>query len=667
MSEPWAVHDTQSPRDAPLIGVPTSPYDPQAKRTSVEVTWNDGRVEEVKLSSRFRMLRLDSLDAVMLLSPGDVPVEPAAFAPLFMRALAGPGRSSLRANEIMSAVQSRTGLPRQDVERAWKHSRAAFEAMPEVLKDGSTSAPKYRLAAPLMPIPVPAPPAGSVTPDAPANSEEPAEIRSQSGPDDAETASRDELAPQNEVGASRARPEVTAKTVDEQGGARATELEAPGPLLRAERLEDERAMAASVGQVRAEPDDIGAILAMRRPLAVDDVLLTEWLASERPGETVTAALAEVQDAQADRARHETALQRFSLLLGRILKHADTRIPDRALADAFIALQASSNPSERHRGIEALDRLSAVLDDPASLFTRIPLHSFQAAVRRLGLNQDGPRARFLHALWSRSAVLASDLGWWRGFAWRDVRAVSSGALHTVVTSTPGLMQVVRAAVDAFADTIDSRRELGELLGAPRFAVEHLAPSRVSEIIERVGRDDAVLARWHAEIAREHELEQATRRVVELEEQARRAVASEAAKDTELQDVRAHLAKIQLQVEAMRSHAGGLTERERRQVLLDSAKAIAQIVATVEAEGDALDPAELTRKVSRLAERYGVIADAARGQLVGFDPVRHSAPGSRPAPGETVNVARTGYTWDDGEAAIVVLPALVTRMENEETRS
>lgn len=664
MSDPWAVHDTRSTTESPRIGVPTSTYDPREKKASVEVEWNDGTKEEVKLSLTYRVFRLDSLDGLMLLAKETLPSEPGDFAQVFARALAGPSRSAMRAGEIRGAVAERTGLPRSQVETAWKRSRATFEALPEVAVEPSSAGAKYRLVGALEPLAIP-----SISSESPSSVEAAASVEPVAP--GAPTASSEDA----EAGATTSGETAGADSshAHRDGLENEPELELEpeakpaGPLARARRMEAAGGPTPVGDGPVGELDDVGAVLAMKKPWPIDAATLAAWLDTEAPGETLRAAVAEVDAARSDKDRSDAALSQFSVLLGRILKHDEARLPGVALAEAFLALQRSSNPSERHRGVEALDRLSAGLEKPTHLFDQLSLPSFQAAVRKLGLSAGGPRARFVEALAKRSAALASDAGWWRGFSWKDVRAVSTGPLHSLITATPALQHMVREAVDAFADTVDTRRALGELLGAPRFAVEHLSPERLSRIMALVAENDRLFSTWHAEFTRESELQQANRRLGEIEESAGRAAASEASRAAELEDLRMHLADAQRQVDALRKHTGSLTERERRQVLLDSAKAVAQIAATVDGDGGHLEHAELARKVNLLAERHGVSIDVARGETVAFDPARHSAPGSRPEPGEPVNVARTGYTWDDGEAAIVVLPALVTRVSIDETRS
>lgn len=653
MSDPWAVHDTRSTTESPRIGVPTSTYDPRDKKASVEVEWNDGTKEEVKLSLTYRVFRLDSLDGLMLLAKETLPSEPGDFAQVFARALAGPSRSAMRAGEIRGAVAERTGLPRSQVETAWKRSRAAFEALPEVAVEPSSAGAKYRLVRALEPLAIPSISSASVS----ATMVQAVATVEPDAPDAPSVAAEESDADLDDVRADGLENELEPEP----------EPKPAGPLARARRMESAGGPTqAGEGPVTG-PDDVGAVLAMKKPWPIDAARLAAWLDTEAPGETLRAAVAEVDAARSDKDRSDAALSQFSLLLGRILKHDEARLPGVALAEAFMTLQRSSSQSERHRGVEALDRLSAALEKPAHLFDQLSLPAFQGAVRKLELSADGPRARFIQALAKRSAALASDAGWWRGFSWKDVRSVSTGPLHSLITATPALQHMMREAVDAFADTVDTRRALGELLGAPRFAVEHLTPERVSRIMALVAENDRLFSTWHAEFTRESELEQANRRIDEIEESAGRAAAAEAVRAAELEDLRTHLADAQRQVDSLQNHTGGLTERERRQVLLDSAKAVAQIAATVDGDGSSLGHAELARKVNLLAERQGVSIDVARGETVDFDPARHSAPGSRPEPGEPVNVARTGYTWDDGEAAIVVLPALVTRVSIDETRS
>jgi hypothetical protein len=680
MSDPWAVHDTRSAPESPRIGVPTSSYDPSAKKASVEVRWNDGRFEEVKLSRTFRVFRLDSLDALMLLTEKPLPDQAKDFAPIFVRVLAGPGKSSMRPPDIIKAVEAQTKLPLAEVQKAWKLSQAALDAMPEVQKDASGKTAKYRLVIPLAPIPIPekAPPPASVTAvagklaesrpgkrdlvkkDAPAatpqvTSGNPAKVDKP-----VEEPKTDETDDGMEYHTD---PEVAAEPdSDPDPGAKPD-----GPLARARDLETSGIPLPADETPGTSAVDIGAALATRKARPLDAETLAQWLVTDAPAETLRRAIAEVAEVRSDRDRHAAALTQFSTLLGRLLKHAEARIPAVVLAEAFLALSRSTNRSERDRGSEALDRLSANMDKPRELFSQVSLPDMQAAVRALPLTPDGPRARFLTALAQRSSPIASEKGWWKGFGWKDMQAVATGPLHALILSSPELQDMIRAASDEFASGVDTRRSLGELISAPRFAVEHLEPARLAEIMSLVAKNDRVFSQWHSAVAREDEFERVNERLENLQGSTELSAAVDAARSTELNELREHLAEAQAQVDALQEHVGGLTDRERRQMLLDAAKAIAQVAATVDGDGANLEHSELVRKINLLAERHGVTIDVARGEIVPFDSTHHSAPGSRPEPGESVNVARTGYTWDDGDTAIVVLPALVTRVGIDETRS
>jgi molecular chaperone GrpE (heat shock protein) len=208
-------------------------------------------------------------------------------------------------------------------------------------------------------------------------------------------------------------------------------------------------------------------------------------------------------------------------------------------------------------------------------------------------------------------------------------------------------------------VTTRKSLAVLLGAPRFALEHFDPDRMRSIFETVAQNDELFARWQAEVSGAAERNDLIRRVSVAEEDARRASSVQASATADLDELSAQLAKVQGQFKELQSESAGLSERERRQVLIDAAKVVAQVAATVEGDGRALDHDALSRKVTLLAERFGLHADARQGDSVAFDPSRHSAPGKRPEVGEIVDVARAGYTWEDGSERVVVLPALVTR--------
>jgi molecular chaperone GrpE (heat shock protein) len=301
----------------------------------------------------------------------------------------------------------------------------------------------------------------------------------------------------------------------------------------------------------------------------------------------------------------------------------------------------------------------MLTKPTDFLSKIDRPAFQAALAELPFIADGPRVGLLVVLGRADASLLDDSSWWRGFGWSDILAISSTPLSALIAAREGLMNMVQVIADQTAAEVTTRSGLAVLLGGPRFALEHVSPATMRLVFDRVAKADGLLARWLDEISARPERERLAERVAETESQAREARQSEAKAREELDELSEQLADVQRQLAVLQEASVGLSTRERRQVFIDAAKVVAQVAATVEGDGRALDHDALSRKVGLLAERFGLQTDDLPGATVAFDPERHSAPGARPDVGEPVNVARAGYTWNDGSERVVVLPALVTR--------
>lgn len=625
MSSLWVVLDTKSDRAARRIGRVQESDEAAATGAELTVEWPDGSLERVKLSPAYRKFRLDTLSAMVEFAPDQLAQELESSPLPFARALAEKPKVYLRSKELLALVCERGGVDKPAADRAWKAQRKAFESMPEVHVEQTGSGAKYHLRQPLPLIEL-----GPV------------------------------LGQQAEVqAASQAAPAMTA---EEAAG-----ISAPVTELEASQTPAEEVVVDSVEigeSEKSSPADIAGAMSLRNPPHIDPDSLDAWFNSDAPSLAIADGATALERLRTQPDAHAERLAGFSLLVGRILKRPDSQIPPEALAKAFVALRRSAVESDRRRGLEALERSIAVLTKPTEFLSRIDRPAFQAALAELPFVEGGARARLLVVLARSNKSAVDDAAWWRGFGWSDVLAVSSGPLSTVITNSEKLMTMVRGVADGFARDVTTRRSLSVLLGAPRFSLEHFAPERMRSIFETVAQNDELFARWQAELSGAAERDDLTRRVLKAEEDARRASAAQDAAAADVDDLSTQLAKVQGQLGHLQAESAGLSGRERRQVLIDAAKVVAQVAATVEGDGRSLDHDALARKVTLLAERFGLHADAHPGDSVAFDPSRHSAPGTRPEVGEIVDVARAGYIWEDGNERVVVLPALVTRASGSE---
>lgn len=632
MSSLWVVLDTRSDSSAWRVGRVEEPDDVAANALELTVVWPDGGREFLKLSPTFRKLRLDALSAFAILAPDQLAQELKSSPLVFARALAEKPRGYFRSGDLLQIVSERAGVDKAVVDKAWRSQKRAFEALDEVHVEPSGSGAKYQLRQPLPPVKLPGFDAGM-----------------------SEVLAEHELAQTvaDEVPTEGA--EVTEDSLVEEVGSSAGDSAKDEP----------EGVPVELATVEPQAElDIADILSLRQPSPIDPERVEAWLATDAPASAIADGATALERLRNNPDAYAQRLVGFSFLVSRLLKYPNVKIPPEALARAFVALRRSELEGDRKRALEALERSVSVLNKSSAFLSAIDKPAFQQHLAELPLVDGGVRARFLVLLARSNKSEVEDPGWWRGFGWPDVPAIASGPLSTVVSSSEDLLLMVRRVVDEFAQHVTTRSSLAALLSAPRFAIEHVTPEQMVSIFERVTKNDTVFAGWHAALSGVAERMELTKRTLAAEEEARSASAARAAAVTEKNDLSAQLARVQEQVTALQSHAAALTDRERRQVLIDAAKVVAQVAATVEGEGRALDHDALSRKVSGLAEKFGLLVHARTGEMTAFDASQHRAPGERPQDGEIVNVARTGYTWEEGGERVVVLPALVTRMSESQ---
>lgn len=625
MSSLWVVLDTNSMSDARRIGRVQEADDDAASSPVLTVHWPDGEVERVKLSPRFRKFRLDTLSALAEFAPEQLAQELASSPLPFARALAEKPKVHLRAKELLGLVSERARIDKADVDRAWKAHRKAFELLEQVHVEQTSSGAKYHLRLPLPTLELELSVGELVA----------GEASDSAGLNVADVVEAAQSAPREDHSSTESSSEIIDGSME--------------------------------GEVEPEvttPENIAVALSRRVMPDLDQDTLDAWFASGEPQEAISDGATALEPLRSKPEQYAARVSEFSLLVSRILKKSELSIPASTLARAFVALRRSEVESERRRGLEALDRLPDALTKPADFLSKIDRRAFQAALAELPFSESGPRVKILVALGRSGGAILDDAGWWRGFGWSDILANSTGSLSTILAGSETLMAMTRKIVDETARDVTTRRGLATLLGGPRFALEHVSPAQVNDIFERVAQNDDLLARWVAEISDLAARDDLMRRASDAESEARASKNAESQAREDLDALSRQLAEVQSQLAALQDASAGLSTRERRQVLIDAAKVVAQVAATVEGDGRDLDHDALTRKVTTLAERFGLHAHARPGESVAFEPTRHSAPGTRPNEGEIVNVARAGYTWDDGEERVVVLPALVSRVSGSE---
>lgn len=653
MSGVFVVFDVSPGEGAPRVGEVLDPGGIASDAKVVTVRWENGVEEKVTRNKRYVAARRDSLKFLQKTNPAKLQTlledDPAELFAMAAANYFGGGKSSAALK--MTVVDA--GFDLDAVNAAWDVVKTQFENRDDIsfnpkgrqrsyCRDAPTAVPNGAVAdLPVRDLPNKAIPASETLFDPVTSSP------------------REDLGRRLATAVSTQVPPVRHFLLDD------ADL---NPLAAAVKLAtwSREQLVAFIGDL--DTDEVGVLGpalvagAPKSTLQHQPVLAT-WLASPEALTGLDRALTELE-----RVRHDArSFEDRSALLGQlavriteIKRNAST--PPATLARLFVALRRTRKASDARYSVTILNELASEIRTPLDWLGQIDLTAFTSELGNLPLRDGQARVALLNSIQKADASEIEHRRWWSKLRWEDFSSLHSGLLLAALARPAVVNEIVNPLVAEFVQSVTTRRALGELLAAPAFALENLDPRRIASLVETVSGHDGLLSSWHSEIAKVAENEAMASRVATAEEHLRLAEISRREADEKTSKQAAKLLELSRALEMARKEHSGLSSRERRQVVLDAAKAMAQVAAMVDADGARLEHPELVRKVNAIVERHGLSRTAYRGAQVAFDPVAHSAPGVRPKLGEKVNVARPGYTWDSGEEQVVVLQALVARVED-----
>jgi hypothetical protein len=282
-----------------------------------------------------------------------------------------------------------------------------------------------------------------------------------------------------------------------------------------------------------------------------------------------------------------------------------------------------------------------------------------AASSLPFTRTGGRSGLLAALSRDFAENLADARWWQGLTSEDLVLAGNGALGHVLTLeavskdfvAPLALKTVRAA--------KSRRELAWVLSVPPTVAGQVPVAEASRVAATIATTDPWMASWL-----DHIREGQDRRKVEAErEQADslrgQAEAALVKAQEALQEMESRNERLQSMVAKSHQAAGELRSAQERQVKIDVMRSLAELGAMVAGSAGRLTDDQLVTRVESSLARQSVLPIGNRGSRMRFDPSLHDSSDMGLMSGEQVTVTRSGYTWETGQEAIVLVKAVVDR--------
>ena len=653
MSAEFVVFDVSPGEGSPRVGEVLDPGGVASNTKVVTVRWENGIEEKVARNKRYVAARRDSLSFLQRTDAAQLhnllQEDPAELFALAAANYFGLGKP---ASELKRTVAD-AGFDLDAVSRAWDVVEKQFEGRDDISFKPADKERKYLRVAP------------TSAPNSPVRDLPNAKLPRKA------TLARVTLVatvagtPRKDLrrrAASAANPGVPPSKHLLLEDAYLNPLAAAGNLATWSREQ----LADLVGGLGTnDVNDLGPALMAGAPKSAlqHQPLLANWLPSPQALAGLERALGELERVRQNARVLEDRGALLGQLAARIMEvKRDAPPPPATLARLFVALRRTKKPSDARHSEVVLNQLAIGTQKPLDWLSQIDVTAFASELGKLPLRDGQARVALLIAIHKADATEIEQRRWWENLRWEDFSRFHSGPLSAVLGRPAVLDAIVRPLVKKFVESVTTRRAFGELLAAPAFALEHLDPSTIASLMESVSSDDRLMGSWRAEIAKVSERDVVVSRLSVAEEHLRLADISRREAEEKATERAAKVAELSRDLKMAREEHAGLSSRERRQVILDAVRAMAQVAAMVDADGARLEHPELMRKVNAIVERHGLSLTAHRGEQVAFDPVTHSAPGVRPEPGEKVNVARPGYKWSNGEDQVVVLPALVARVEN-----
>ena len=280
----------------------------------------------------------------------------------------------------------------------------------------------------------------------------------------------------------------------------------------------------------------------------------------------------------------------------------------------------------------------------------------AVLEQLPLAESGLRFAVMVALSKTNPAELENEYWWLGCSWSDIEMLGNTSLSDVLRSERLTNSVRKPAVDGFLKTISTRDFLARAISAHRILAELIEPATFAKVALGAAKNDPLLSGWLESVSRKAEFESLEKRsgALELTLATKSDELSQAKAESEAQGVA--VGQLERKISAMKSESSEMLMSERRQLVIDAKRALAEVAASLEKVSLGGDNAPVLSKVRAQIARQGVSCFAENGRTVDFDPLLHHSPGGDPVSGSKVDVGRGGYKWD--EENIVLVKALVS---------
>jgi len=626
------------------------------------VDWDDGPLANVKIGLLFTRTIFGSARFLQITDPQSLTTlfseKPLRVFLMGLFEMHSPSTAVKLRDNVASC-----GLPIADVAKAWKSVQRAFEAEPHVAKSAST----YRWSGEDFDFPE-----YVIT-----TSERPADTFKVS--DEPSVGAPVALEVKSSAGASLPVPKSTSTTAARSTGDSGSLLhfangaELDEAVLKTQ-LRTPLAIAAALQKARLGPwhatDQVAASTADRRlfpfiasshgQLAImESNEFQSWLVASTGLELLRSAADEFRTIiSAKRTEYQGA---FVALAKRVAAAASSKSSTRSWIDALEALKNDqSDTAATVQGIVVSALANAIRASSAGpeSWSAKDLMDVGSAVANMPFHNSGGRSALVSSVARTSPEVLKASIWWRGFDFKAAAEVGDGDLSFALGLPEVAQNTLRFVIDEVVRATDSRRKLGLLFSSSTTVVEHIAAPDMVAAFRRSASIDPSTRRWLEALSNSERLDSLSSELLQAQEEAVNSRRAGEELGSEVSSLTQANENLRQELHSASTSTEGLRDRERRQLQIGSIRALAQLALLVESEADRLDAAALVARTRSFAVRQGLIPVGMIGETVDFDPSIHESPGSRPKPGETVNVVRPGYEWTLDNERLVLEKAQVS---------
>lgn len=359
---------------------------------------------------------------------------------------------------------------------------------------------------------------------------------------------------------------------------------------------------------------------LERPLALLLLLAREretklW-ASEPEALDPSASSAAVESAIAESYRTSPASDLFARFVVRVARRTDLhQLPLALVAGAFAratALESVPSRSSSHQDLAAVlaERTrTSVGEDWTQADQRVK--DVAIGMNRLPLDEEGPRSKFLAALFDiRRQHLDGDL-LWKSIELDDLHRAAGGVMRRALLDPDLAERIVRPAVAQFAAECFTRHDLGKLVTLRGTFAAYVDERALTAAMARVAKDDRKAAEWFRGLRQQelldsvakqrdaavHEAETAKAATAEAEDRAARALADRDAASAALK--------------RSSERAVQASDAQLRQAKLDVLRSLASLAVTIRESAAANeDPARIPAHLRNAKEANEKIGEWTR---------------------------------------------------------